>query len=455
MGRRWFHLCLQLVLLLAVALLLVAAEDPYPKRTLARKADPVEIPGKELPALLGSGLEEIRLVALQHGEWIPIPVQIDERKEVLAGSGEHLIDYVFPYGPLSEKDGDPTFDSNDLAVFLAKDLGDRGQPADLPLKGNALEEIEITDPTDGSRGWAYMFRGGPEAEASGKDYVKYSDSERSVEATGYRVEFSRESPLFFQSIYIGGAMDACQRNMQDILGPLQLGIQGAVFFHSLHFEKTGSDFRSRVQAWIDGPIRVIRRTENKVYLIWGLYSPSKIQDTTYYPDHFFTPIHLVSPMELGRLITYGEIRASAGLEPPAAGTLFFSTQNQDGCIMDGVFSEQERRIWTAGQDWYSTSGICGTLFNRLILKRQLPIEVALYYRDDLLSPDPPEGGIHRIGDAGYRLTDLVALDKGDYDLVFHTFISVPYHRGDENAFLDVVDRPLEWRSRVLENPAPN
>jgi len=53
------------------------------------------------------------------------------------------------------------------------------------------------------------------------------------------------------------------------------------------------------------------------------------------------------------------------------------------------------------------------------------------------------------------LTNLVALGKGDYDLVFRTFISVPYHRGDENAFLDVVDRPLEWRSRVLENPAPN
>ena len=123
MGRRWFHLSLQLVLLLLLETLLVAAGDPYPKRTLARKADPVEIPGKELPALLGSGSEEIRLVALQHGEWIPIPIQIDERKEILAGSGEHLIDYVFPYGPLSEKDEDPTFDSNDLRERLREVLG--------------------------------------------------------------------------------------------------------------------------------------------------------------------------------------------------------------------------------------------------------------------------------------------------------------------------------------------
>lgn len=92
---------------------------------------------------------------------------------------------------------------------------------------------------------------------------------------------------------------------------------------------------------------------------------------------------------MGRLITYGEIRASAGLEPPAAGTLFFSTQNQDGCIMDGVFSEQERRIWTAGQAWYATSGTCGTLFNRLILKRQLPVEVALYYRQERGSRNLP------------------------------------------------------------------
>lgn len=111
-----------------------------------RSAEPVVIAGRAVRALQGAVTSQLFLYAYSAGDWIQIPMQVDE---------------VTPLGAYSAEVG--MLDANDEIVFMAKDLGDQAPPgspitASLPT-GPGWYEIAVSDPLSPSQtGWAYLVQ---------------------------------------------------------------------------------------------------------------------------------------------------------------------------------------------------------------------------------------------------------------------------------------------------------
>jgi len=420
-------------------------------RTLSRTADPLDIPGDSLPRILGASLESIYVSALREGKWVRVPFQIDERRRIRTESGETSLDYVFPEGTSPMVDDDPSFDADDLLVLLARDLGNQaGQDIGLEV-GVPGYEIEVTDPCDGSRGWAYVSVHTDRAALPGEDYVSHRPAESILEGSRYRIRLSKENPLVYEQLVLKGDTPETGERELNIIDRFKMRAKASLLIPLLRFRRNEADLRSRTIGWIDGPVRVVRRMETRIDLLWGFTTEAQVQDTVFYPDHFFFWVDLTSPVALNRLISKAEVRLSADLNGQAVGMLFASRGNPTGLLVDGVMSEQERCMETKGQNWYALSDGIDTLFSRLIIPEGTPVRMELEYMDDRRLPDPPETVSGRWGDAGYRLKGLASLGKGGYRVLLHTMIGEGYRVGGEKAFLDMTDQPLAWSCRLLPN----
>ena len=145
------------VILAATAILMLTAAPPpagasviIPK-TLERTEDPVIIEGKKLPQeMLGYPIENYGLYSFwDASKFTPIPFQIDEK---LNG------DYVFPFGPKATRDSDGgRFDADDELVFMVKDTGNFVPQHFWPKGVRRACAIELTDPLNGKKAWAFLF----------------------------------------------------------------------------------------------------------------------------------------------------------------------------------------------------------------------------------------------------------------------------------------------------------
>jgi hypothetical protein len=136
-------------------------------KTLQRLADPVILEGSELSMLSGKEIDNIRVYAFHGHRPVAIPYQIDQRDSTgcwvwsVVYRQSYRIDYDSGSAPIIREpetagtgtydDQDPKgkalLDANDVAVFMADDLGDRGSNVHAALHSDLVEDIEITDPT--------------------------------------------------------------------------------------------------------------------------------------------------------------------------------------------------------------------------------------------------------------------------------------------------------------------
>ena len=133
----------------------------------SRHADPIVLKGEEIPDFAGATEADIRVFASRGGKFAPIPCQMDERNqwgEFVVTKGKRVVP--------DEDNG--VFDDNDEVVFLSRDLGEKGDKAQIPGGPKKVYEIEVTDPITSSKGYAYVayYAGNAPANAA-EDYIKY------------------------------------------------------------------------------------------------------------------------------------------------------------------------------------------------------------------------------------------------------------------------------------------
>jgi hypothetical protein len=150
---------------------------------LDRPADPIVLTGADVPTLTGIAPSE--LVAFRYDSgWHQIPVQVDERAMKDLGSiynsspnGIVILTYT-DAGTFTGPDPDPTLDSDDEIVFMAKDAGAAPPSFSEPagVIANTGVEVEITDPLNGPQtGYVYLFRqDGTLSPSAGQQYVSYT-----------------------------------------------------------------------------------------------------------------------------------------------------------------------------------------------------------------------------------------------------------------------------------------
>ena len=156
----------------------LSAESP-----LNRDSDPVVLTGADLPELLGEFPDSI-VAFCWNSDWLKIPVQIDERAVVDFGQiyNEPALGITFlaytDSSTFTGVDPEPTFDSNDELVFMARDTGDPA-PWNTPDPPGVIEgsrvRLLVHDPLGPTDAYLYLFiRDGTNPFPPDVPYVNYS-----------------------------------------------------------------------------------------------------------------------------------------------------------------------------------------------------------------------------------------------------------------------------------------
>lgn len=417
------------------------------KRTITRQVDPIIVKGEDLSKFLGKKINSLYLYAnrgqtppksgLDVGsdpdQFVPIPFQIDRR--------DSQGDLIF--GVRAAAGSDPnTLSNNDELVFMTKDLGDRVLQKDWIKDIEEGLEIEVVDPLNGKKGWAYLFFFSSPKKKSSLDYIDYLPEENKIKAQNYIVGFCPEAPMVFDNLTItsAGGGDGI-----DIFDRFKVRVEARMFL-GIRFSKNEEDFTSQVTDYIDGPVRVIRRSKSKTKVFGVFSTPWANSDFTAYYSFFELPIIINLPFDVSLLLSKLSLRMSADASL-ITGRKFYNSNNLKGVEFDGVMSEEEHKLDYGPAKWSVVAGTregdTGTWLNRLLIPPSSCLIPNLYYQDDLEALDGPEEVPGQIGNIGYEITNFAHLKGGRYKIVSIMYTLPEYKRGDEKEYLDILDHPLK------------
>ncbi len=445
--------------LLAVVLLALCGSLPSPLAaehsgdgtTLSgRTSDPLTIQGDRMPSLLEKNIDRLELLVNRKGSLQPVPFQVDERVELENG----LYAWVLPKGPKGDEvRGNGVLDTKDEVVFMARDLGERAGGELLNGLPSPSMEIQVTDPANGKSGFAYLCLAKGTPRRSKTDYVTYDVDRDYIDTPVYAVGHSEVFPIAHNENTI--KREAGGQGL-DLIDIFKQRLLASAFFGSLKIDKRAKDWTSEISAYKDGPVRVIRKNENRLYLSKRIRSPELYTHTFYYRSFFFLPGELDVPFKLSWLITSLDIFLATEFCRNAVGMEFSSNTVEEPVLLDGVLSPQEASLdRSLNQTWQMVHGPQGTWFNRIVVGPGLePVLRGLFYEDDAGRSDPPEEEEGIIGKVGLALGNLEKLKGGKYEFCSYIYFPEHFVPGDRGRIMDILDRPLEVEVRKAPGTAP-
>ncbi len=412
---------------------------PSGRADLKRSFDVIIMQGEQIPGLCGKAREKIRVLALKDGLLEPIPFQIDERNK------ENEL--VFSHGPMASADQDPAFDGNDLLLFMASDMGDQASAEGVALPGSYAEEIKAIDPLDGSRAWGYAVYSPEPLPLNPTDYVRYTiqpEKIDNVDAQHYSIYYPW-GQYYTDTEFIPPASGGTG---VDFLDRLKARGSFKLFFSLFTIRLTEDRMGSQVSAYLDGPIRVMRRVDYWAKFGFGIRSSSFQADITYYPAFIHSPVTLRIPVKLDLFLS--DARTTIGNEYThhAYGMIFTNSNNPDGTLIDGRMSPQEEVLDPAPGEWVLLTGPQGTMLRGSVPagKGSEQVKVTQGYVDDYRSEDPPEEEPGQIGFI-HEYTDMTHMEPGEYKLDFRFHFPPHFRPGEEEEYLRRERTPLETTTR--------
>ncbi len=414
---RGLHLSLIIVISCVIPLDRASSEGPIPiHRTsisypISSPYYPIVLTGNHLASLHKAAISAMGLYALDGENVQAIPFQIDVRDR----KGRFDI-------PVSKKakakQEAHVFDLNDELVFMAGDLGSR-MVRDLE-KPEALSvtEVELTDPATGQQGWIYVYQfNGIPPEKSDHDYVSYKHDSDSVESTSFRVGFSKKRPFLVDRIqWKEGETGTCTQNIVDIMKVRHTG----KLFHQFDFVRTQEDYKSKLIAVKEGPVRVIRKTENRIRMLWqfrtlsfdidylihsGGFVMDTLMDFPFKPGLFFSELKMISTID--------------GKEDPSLPPFcIYSNSCRQGVVVDGKMSNLEKVFNSSRDKELVVSCSKGQILFRIDLEKNFPVQSRVYLNDDQRIADPPEKVPGQFGNVGFQLTGWEKVDTLPHHMVY-------------------------------------
>ena len=420
-------------------LLICALADckPAHEKTIKRHTDPIIITGNKLKSFVGVHIDKIRVYAEADGKLNPIPYQIDERKP----DG----DLAFSLGPHPSFDVDKgILDGNDELIFMTKDLGEKVSASDFPKGYIKKAEVMVKDPLTQGRGWAYVFSFRNPPPRSRVDYVSCLNECQQVKALNYETAFAKDAMIGFDKLAKTKEGGGSGKNTID---RLKIRATTKTRFLPITIKKTENDFTSELIAYIDGPVRVIRRTKNQMYIFWKIPAPASVIDNIYYYNFFLWPTAVNVPFDVGKLLRECEFRVITDSNSRSMGRIFLNSNNLKGVVVDGKMSEAEKTLDLSPYKWsvlYGTKeGDTGAWMNRLIYDENVKAQPMLFYMDDITVKEPPEREPGYFGAIGYNLKNMETLTAGEWKLTSIMYNIPIYRPGDEAEYLNIIDHPIE------------
>ncbi|MZR63972.1 hypothetical protein [Alcanivorax sp. DP30] len=221
---------------------------------------PMEMKGFELPGHMGIPIEELSVMAVRAGKFIPIPFQIDEFDKTgliwIDGENDH---------PAEGKPG--TFDDFDELVFMFRDGGNsRYSPTEHALEaGEILEEIRLDSPRNQPR-YIYLVRNNPERSTA--DYVSADLKAGQIQSTLMHLDYEPDDFTQIQSMAprLGPHQD------KSVFDNIYVNISTGILNQKLRVDlDTRKNIKATPIAVRDGPVRVSMLVKAR---IWYAYLPT-------------------------------------------------------------------------------------------------------------------------------------------------------------------------------------
>lgn len=396
---------------------------------LNRDSDPVVMVGSQLPTM--TGLSPGSVVAFRYDAgWTQIPVQIDERAVNDYGVVYNMVPLgltTLAYtdaGTFMGPDTDPTFDTDDELVFMAKDAGGLAGAADPAgvLPGTRVT-VQVTDPITSLAAYVYLFQSdGTTTPGAGVDYVTYSfvllsgpyltsynttagpNPENSAATTAfYRTHFSDRWKRDEINLFAGGAtgVDILDRH-KNLFAPGNCARSEDTFSAG-----EGAFFVNK-----DGPVRAIRS-----------YMGANSGPFTQRTHLFYERRHDIITNLRVHLIT--GVMDFYDYSPAASGLLYYNDLNTGGTLIDGSGD-----VVTPGPIvWEMVTGAQGTLIYSERVETNIPAFAYTSYYLDASSPVTTQctGDGSAYGSSGVWINQLIPnTDPALGAVNFMTFQRVSY-----------------------------
>ncbi|MCW5828844.1 MAG: hypothetical protein KIT79_05965 [Deltaproteobacteria bacterium] len=470
------------------------AQEAPAAKSLRREIDPVVVSGDPVKPLWGRKISSLRLQVRRDGAWAAIPFQIDK----VDGDGDYFIatstipqeirdetgfedvpeekkrarrikkfegerkklERQVEEGKLTQAELDDRrrnayfeedlekLDYNDEVVFMGRDAGDQASWDTWPSPDGV--ELEITDPLDGGRAWAYLFFFASSPPPLSKDdYITYHPERDFIVTRLSEIDFNDENPMLVESIVgkppgspvIPNVLDRFKMRIR--IRPIGL------FCASLNFDENNA--RAFTIGYKDGPVRLLRRNIFWI-VIAGVrlpFAPKIVMYFKFYENGLAASSDLYVPFNPKYFVCEGS-RFTAGLDfrKNTYGARVFTKDNKD-LVIDGKMSPAEIDRVKPNQDW-----IAGYLPSRAALMSRMIYDPEMvrhgakmdfHFLDDGELEDKPEHepGQHVIG---YTI-DVKNFPKGKYYVGFSIYTAYDFEPEQVQELLNVDDNPLKVTGR--------
>jgi hypothetical protein len=355
--------------------------------------DLIALSGHQVPQLLGVPPVEITATVWRAGAPVAVHVQVDQRRR----DADSRWQYAFEAGEEPHPAATPGLSADDL-LLLASDEGGERTPAPP-----GTVEIEVVG-SDSSR-WFYLGRGRSPALPPLLVYDAGADRLRGLD---YALGFSHSGSPVIDTLVLGDpehSANIIDRSKARLDVELALGIG--------RIARSEDDVRVRTTGLHSGSLRIIRECEVRGRMLLGFYSPPVRDTFIFYPHAFLLPT-TVRLTPTARMLTR-DVTLRISMDLVDAGTLTFQSEPEIPAPI-AIDGHGGARGGTQPIRWYllrrGDSGLLGWLEARDDIAR----DVTLYYRDDRLHADPPDGQRGEIGDHGFLFRHTGPLPAGDVRL---------------------------------------
>ena len=355
-----------------------------------------------------------------------MPFQIDQKDS----SNEWVWDSVEDMGakaskaPFAYDDQDPVdkriFDANDVIVLMANDAGDKDRESVMQGSADKLVEIEITDPVDNRKGWAYIAHYESDApDLSDVRYVHFDPDNLLVTATNHEFKYSPIHIMVLEAVKMDGVSiiegNRIRGEVSVSVGPLPIS-----------FDFNEKSFKGYTYGHIEGPIRVIKRSIENVQLHMGVSSPPANCDHYHYAWHAETPI-LISK------------------RPPIRKVSFLATS----VLQSGAFNRVE-----TGTSWIGLNGSKFSVENSIKIpeKHKNHIDVTLHLEGTERITAPLNSKKHYVFEAGFKISTNDQTPDGDH--IVHSvivFSSNPKSGTQPSRAIEMLENPLVLKTFTLKH----
>ena len=294
----------------------------------------------------------------------------------------------------------------------------RAQPrSPTGVTASAGHAIELRDHGNSTWVYALAMRSGP-APRSTQRHVHYDANADTVATDVYRIGFSRALPFLVDSFqWVGPGGTVRTANMLDGMKVRHTG----KLFSSFDFLRTQDDYRSELLSVKSGPVRIIRRTRNRVRMFLGLRTPSLYIDYFVYSNQLTMDLIIDLPFKIGLFLSDVQTLTTVDWRelPGAAPMRLLTRAHPAGYVIDGRMSDAKRDIGKSIDTDYVIATSGGDILVTLAIDPGIPIEKRTYLLDDQSLPDPPEAVVGQYGNSGYATTGWERVGSGVYHMLFN------------------------------------